>query len=80
VKERRGTEEKKKKIVDFYAPRLTRAFTHRGERAAVRLVSRIRKFYGTLRQLREADSFASEEAAPKKKKIIERFGENRIDS
>jgi len=65
--------------VDFYAPRLTRAFTHRGERAAVRLVSRIRRFYGMLRQLREADSFASEEAAPKKI-TIERFGEHRIDS
>lgn len=64
----------------FHAPRRTRA-------DVVRLVSRIRKFHGTLYQLREADGSVSEE--PRRKiTTVERDGErerlgldeNRIDS
>lgn len=51
--------------------RLMRALSRapRRERAdVVRLVSRIRKFYGTLRQLREADGLSYPEV-PRRRKI-----------
>jgi len=64
VKEWRGSGKEEKKAVDFYASRLTRAFTHRGEHADVaRLVSRIRKFHGMLHQ--RSGQFRVRSAAPK---------------